>query len=181
MFWRQIPFVPLRGAGSSLLQSWGSRQGPCRPWDGLRGGRAGASSLLVLLPAEVTSAPTRMKCSSAGTQATPSCGFGRKGFCFQHLFLEGISSTDSQDLFQRKETKPAGRKTQTHLLSLRRNYSRRCFSVRHVASSLAPSLPPATSGTGCEPGFVHVDLQVPSLFSGWESPVSHLARSVCCV
>lgn len=94
------------------------RQGPCQPWDGLWDGRAGAQSPFVLPPAGVTSVPARMKCSRAGTQAAPPCGFGRKGFCFQCFFLEGISLTGIQDLFQRKETKPAGRKIKTHLLSL---------------------------------------------------------------
>lgn len=94
------------------------RQGLCQSWDGLWDGRAGAWSPLVLPPAGVTSVPTRTKCSRAGTQAAPPCGFERKGFCFQCLFLEGISLTGSQGLFQRKETKPAGRKIKTHLLSL---------------------------------------------------------------
>lgn len=94
------------------------RQGPCQPWDGLWDGRAGAWSPLVLPLAGVTSVPTRMNCSRAGTQAAPPCGFGRKAFCFQCLFLKGISLTGSQNLFQRKETKPAGRKIETHLLSL---------------------------------------------------------------
>lgn len=110
-FWRQT-------LSSPCVVLSPHRQGPCQPWDGLWDGRAGAWSLLILPLARITSVPTRMKCSRAGTQAAPPCGFGRKGFCFQCLFLEGISLTGSQDLFQSKETKPSGRKIKTHLLSL---------------------------------------------------------------
>lgn len=118
LFWRQNPVVPVRGAGSAPLQSWERWQGSCQPWDGLWGSKAGARSLLSTPQGEVTSAPPRNKCSSARAEAAPPGGFGRKGFSAQCLFLEGISSTGSQDLFQKKDAKSAGGKIKTHLLSL---------------------------------------------------------------
>lgn len=39
---------------------------------------------------------------------------------------------------------------------------------------------PVTSGTGCEPGFVHVDLRSLLFFQHRNHPISHLSRPVCC-